>query len=155
MTDTSPLAGRGRRLVATLIDLFVVPLVSVLVLLVSGVFENAEAYAGNQIYIRGFLLGVAGYLLINGWLLHTRGQTLGKTIMGIMIVSNGTSTPAPLWRLVLIRALFFPTLYLVFFFPLTLIAIIDQAFIFGKKRRCLHDLVCGTSVVVRSDAGQE
>lgn len=142
-------AGLGRRLVATLIDLFAVPLASIVVMLVSGVFEHAEAYAGKQIYLRGFLLGVAGYLLVNGWLLHARGQTLGKAIVGIMIVSSGTSQLAPLWKLVLIRALFFPTLYLVFFFPLTLIAVIDQAFIFGKQRRCLHDLVSGTAVVVR------
>lgn len=149
MTDNSPLAGRGRRLVATLIDMLIVPLASFLVLWVTGAFENAEAYARDQIVIRGFLLGIAGYLLVNGWLLHARGQTLGKAVMGIMIVSNGTSVQAPLWKLVVIRALFFPTLYVVFFFPLTLIAIVDQAFIFGKQRRCLHDLLCGTSVVDR------
>ncbi|MCZ6643039.1 MAG: RDD family protein [Gammaproteobacteria bacterium] len=149
MADTATLAGRGRRLVATFIDMLVVPLVSFLVLLVTGAFEDAEAYAINQIVIRGFLLGVLGYLLVNGWLLYARGQTLGKAIVGITIVSNGTSNQAPFWKLVVIRALFFPTLYVVFFFPLTLIAIVDQAFIFGKQRRCLHDLVCGTSVVER------
>ena len=147
MTDSLPLAGRGRRLVATLIDLFVVPVASLLILLVSGVFESAEAYAGNQIYIRGFLLGVTGYLIVNGWLLYARGQTIGKAVMGLMIVSNGTSEQAPFWKLVIIRPLFFPALYLVVVFPLTLIAVIDQVFIFGKQRRCLHDLLSGTSVV--------
>ena len=150
MTDDSLLAGRGRRFVATLIDMLVVPVVSFVVMLMTGVFEHAEAYAGNQIYIRGFLLGVVGYLVANGWLLFARGQTPGKLIMGIMIVSHGTTDVAPLWKLLFLRAFFFPALYLVVVVPLTLIAVVDQALMFGKQRRCLHDLVSGTSVVVRA-----
>jgi uncharacterized RDD family membrane protein YckC len=30
---------------------------------------------------------------------------------------------------------------------LAALPIIDQLLIFGKRRRCLHDLVCGTVVV--------
>jgi len=153
MNDSVAPAGTGRRILATLIDLIVVPIVSLLVMLVSGAMEDAAAYAGNQPYLRAFALGVAGYLLVNGWLLHTRGQTLGKSITSIMIVAQDTGEKAPLWRLILIRALFFPMIY---FLPLyglvgiaALLPIVDQAFALRKDRRCLHDLIAGTRVVVR------
>jgi uncharacterized RDD family membrane protein YckC len=94
-------------------------------------------------------LGLASYLLLNLWLLWARGQTLGKAIMGIMIVTAKTGTKAPLWRL-FFRGLFFPTLYLIVLIPfIALIPVIDQAFIFGKSRRCIHDWICGTSVIQR------
>ena len=143
----------GRRLVASAIDFVLVPLVSFLVMLVSGAMETADAYAGNQIWLRGVGLGVAGYLLINGWLLHRRGQTVGKMVMGIMIVDATSGEKASWWRLILIRALFFPLLYLPLLFSfvgfLALLPVLDQAFVLRSDRRCLHDLVAGTAVVAR------
>ncbi len=143
----------GRRLVATAIDFVLVPLVSFLVMLVSGAMESADAYAGNQIWLRGIGLGVAGYLLINGWLLHRRGQTVGKMVMGIMIVDATSGEKASWWRLILIRALFFPLLYLPLLFSFVglwaLLPLLDQAFVLRPDRRCLHDLAAGTVVVAR------
>jgi hypothetical protein len=54
---------------------------------------------------------------------------------------------APLWKLICIRALFFPVLFLVVVPWLALLPVLDLALIFGKRRRCLHDLVAGTIVV--------
>lgn len=143
----------GRRLVASAIDFVLVPLVSFLVMLISGAMESADAYAGNQIWLRGIGLGVVGYLLINGWLLHRRGQTVGKMVMGIMIVDATSGEKASLWRLILIRALFFPLLYLPLLFSFVgfwaLLPLLDQAFVLRPDRRCLHDLAAGTAVVAR------
>jgi uncharacterized RDD family membrane protein YckC len=110
-----------------------------------------------------FLLAVVAYLMLNGYTLWHRGQTLGKWIMDIAIVpasshiregvmcggdeSKSTYVPAPLWKLICIRALFFPILFLTVVPWLTLLPVLDQALIFGKRRRCLHDLVAGTIVV--------
>jgi len=52
-----------------------------------------------------------------------------------------------LWKLICVRALFFPVLFLAVVPSLTLLPVLDQALIFGKRRRCLHDLVAGTIVV--------
>ena len=154
MTSELALASRGRRVVAALIDFVLVPLVAILIMLVTGVLEHAQDWAENAMpFARMLGLGFASYLLLNGWLLGTRGQTAGKAIMGIAIVSTATSAKAPLWKLVLIRFWFFPALYLVFSPYTAIVPLIDQILIFGKNRRCLHDLLSGSSVVRRTPKG--
>ena len=59
MNDATTPAGLGRRTLATFIDLIVVPIISVVVMLVSGAMEVAAAYAGNQPYLRAFALALA------------------------------------------------------------------------------------------------
>ena len=153
MSAAGQRAHTGRRVIASSIDFVLVPLVSFLVMLVSGAMESADAYAGNQIWLRGIGLGVAGYLLINGWLLHRRGQTVGKMVMGIMIVDAQSGEKAAWWRLIAIRALFFPLLYLPLLYSIVglwaLLPLLDQAFALRSDRRCLHDLAAGTAVVTR------
>ena len=146
-------AGIVRRGLACAIDLILVPLVSVLVMLVSGVMEHAAAYADNQPWIRGIGLGVAGYLILNGWLLYARGQTFGKLVTGLAIVAAGDGSKPELWRLILVRGPFFALLYLPIIYPVVgLLAVwplIDLGFAFRADRRSLHDLVAGTRVVRR------
>jgi uncharacterized RDD family membrane protein YckC len=143
------LAGRGRRLVATLIDVLLVPALAIFLMLVTGVLEHAADWSASGMpMLRVFALGVVSYLILNVWLLWQRGQTVGKAIMGIAIVSNQSGNKAPFWR-VAIRALFFPTLYLIVWPLAAAFPLIDQVLIFGKRRRCGHDYVCGTSVVKR------
>lgn len=145
-----------RRFSATAIDFLVVPLVSLLVMLISGVMEGVEAYVGYQTWIRGISLGVVGYLVVNGWLLFARGQTLGKGLMRLAIVTPDGQRPS-MGRL-FVRGLFFPWLYLPLFFAtfggFVLLPIIDLAIGLRKDRRCLHDLVAGTVVQVRYNATQ-
>jgi uncharacterized RDD family membrane protein YckC len=142
------LAGRGRRLAATLIDVVLVPVVAILLMLVTGVLEHAENWTPEAMpYLRMILLGVASYALLNLYLLWTRGQTVGKAALGIAIVDARTGAGVPIWRL-FIRGLFFPTLYMIVLVPyIALIPVIDQALIFRKDRRCAHDWVCRTAVV--------
>lgn len=150
MTDDLALAGRGRRFAATLIDALLVPVVAILLMLVTGVLEHAADWSDRGMpYLRMLALGFASYLLLNGWLLFKRGQTAGKAILGIAIVSTKTGEKAPLWKLLFIRGWFFPALYLIVSPWTAALPIVDQALIFGRRRRCLHDLLCGTSVVLR------
>lgn len=144
----------GRRLLAGAIDLLLVPLASFGLLLVTGAMEHAEAYVGLQPVIRPLLLGLAGYLLLNGWLLYRRGQTLGKACVKLAtfaVTPSAASKERPaFWRLVPLRGLFFPLPYLLLLYPilglLALIVVIDWAFALRADRRCLHDLVAGTRV---------
>ena len=143
-----------RRALATLIDFVSVPAVSFGIMLVSGAMASAEAYAGIQPYVRPVLLGIAGYLLLNGWLLYARGQTVGKALLGIHIVDvNSGNTPA-LSKLIFIRALFFPLLYLPFGYSfiglLAVLPLFDLAFGLRGDRRCLHDFAAGTAVRQRN-----
>jgi len=154
VTEGLPLAGRGRRLAATLLDAIFVPLLTLLLVMITGVVEDAEDYRDSWWMLWVLLLAILSYLILNGYGLKNRGQTLGKKIMGIAIVSDApleeghnAQVPAPLWKLICVRALFFPILFMVLLPPLTVLPLIDQLLIFGKRRRCLHDLLCGTSVV--------
>ncbi len=45
MNAVLPLAGRGRRFVATLIDMVLVPALAILLMLVTGVLEHAEDWS--------------------------------------------------------------------------------------------------------------
>ncbi len=148
------LAGRGRRLTATLIDAILVPSLSVVLIMIAGVLEDAEDYATNWWMLWVLLLAIASYLILNGYWLWQSGQTVGKRLLGIAITgtasvddTNDEFIPAPLWRLIALRALFFPLLFLIVIPWVMLIPIVDQLFIFGKGRRCLHDLIAGTQVV--------
>ncbi len=162
MSNGLALAGRFRRLIATGIDMLLVPALTLLLILITGVIENAEAYGGDgwevQMFLKIFGLAVLAYLLLNGFTLWRRGQTLGKLLLGIAIVpaigpnkanDHWTAEPAPLWKLICIRALFFPLLFIVAMPWLAVLPVLDQIFIFGKRRRCLHDLASGTVVVRR------
>ena len=169
--DTSELASRTRRLVATLIDMVLVPTLSVALVLITGTTEDAEDYlslAGLALSIVG--LSIVAYLLLNGISLWRHGQTLGKRLLKIALAqpnkmdtgSGNTKVPA-LWRLVCLRALFFPILFFIPFLVLappftafwiiSAIACVDQLFIFTKNRRTLHDLLSGTIVVKVTNQG--
>ena len=142
-------AGPGRRLAAALIDFVAVGIAGLALVILTGAFEDAEDYVGDPLP-RIVTLGFATYFLVNGVLLWRRRQTVGKAALGLVVVVAGTSDPAPLWRLV-VRAPFFLALYGVFLGWPGLVALIDQSLIVRKNRRCLHDLICGTQVVRRSD----
>ena len=141
------LAGRGRRLVATLIDMVLVPALTVLLVMITGVMEDAEDYRDSMWMLNVFLLAVLSYLILNGYWLFARGQTVGKRLMGVAIVASASGERAAFWKLVCIRALFFPLLFVVISPALALLPIVDQGFVFRKNRRCVHDLAAGTSVV--------
>ena len=141
------LAGRGRRLVSTLIDMLLVPAMTVLLVMITGVTERAEAYRNSTWMLNVLLLAVVSYLILNGYWLFTRGQTIGKRAMKVAIVATASGERAPFWKLVCIRALFFPLLFTMISPMLAILPIADQGFVFRKNRRCLHDLAAGTSVV--------
>ena len=116
--------------------------------MLTNVAEDAEDYVDNGWMLWVLGLAVLSYLLLNGALLFRRGQTLGKFLLGIAIAPAGSTAfrPAPLWKLICIRALFFPMLFLLLP-PWILIPVIDQVAVLGRARRCLHDYAAGTIVV--------
>jgi uncharacterized RDD family membrane protein YckC len=145
-------AGRVRRLFAAGIDFAVVAIVAFCAMWPLGIFEHQEAYVPAQFVIRLFFLIFCCYVLVNGWLMHKYGQTLGKRILGIRIVRDTDGQLLPLWML-LIR--YFTILGLIAISALIpgalmillALAVIDLLFMFTPKRRCLHDYLVGSTVI--------
>lgn len=146
VAQSAPLASRGRRLLATAIDAILVPAVTLLLVMLTGVVEDAEDYVDNGWILHVLLLAIGSYLLLNGYTLWRTRQTLGKRIMGIALAGAAGATVS-WWRLVVVRAPFFALMYLLLVPPLALVPLIDHLMIFGKRRRCLHDRLAGTEVV--------
>lgn len=93
-------------------------------------------------------LGLGGsYMGAQFSLLAKRGQTFGKRLLGIRIVNDANGgnpgvVPAVVLRLIVPGgASLIPYIGWLF-------AMVNLAFIFGPDRRCLHDRIAGTRVVV-------
>ena len=152
-TPSGPeLAGRGRRLGAYLIDLIIAGIVlGVLAVLNLGISleDVARDPMTQQMSTVGGIAYLVIFMVINGYLLVTKGQTLGKLALGIRIVdavSNGAATA------VKILGLRYVLVMLVGAIPIIggLLGVIDFLFIFREDRRCAHDFIAGTKVVSNS-----
>jgi len=134
------LAGRGRRLVAFLLDavIFAIgPLLDV-VLRTAG-----QPSVGNALR----LLWTVAVLAVQVWLLATRGQTIGKILLQMAIVDVDTKLPPGFLRASVIRQGFQGLLGQLY--PLAFLAfiVVDSLFIFTPTRRCLHDRFARTEVI--------
>lgn len=83
-------------------------------------------------------------LLTNLFLMGMFGQTIGKKMLGIRIVSVETGSKAGFFQIVLLRNFVAQgLLYIVPFFGL-----VDICYIFSEDHRCLHDKIAGTKVLL-------
>lgn len=146
---TIELAGRGTRLGAVLLDVLAVALVYWLLssLLFPSAMEQMRTGAIPVIALLGYQMGIGfvAFLVLNGWLLATRGQTLGKLLLKIRIVRTD-GTRAGFVRLYFVRYLLNNLLCMI---PLVglFYALADCLSIFRESRKCLHDNIADTIVV--------
>jgi uncharacterized RDD family membrane protein YckC len=140
------LAGRGSRLLAFLIDGFIFTLCCV----PGGImlWMGADDHNDTLQIIGGILIGVLflALMVLQIYLLSTRGQTIGKKMMSVKIVkyaddSNPGFVHACLLRLI-VPGFINGIPFIGYLFP-----IVDACFIFGEERRCVHDLIASTKVV--------
>ena len=142
------LASRWARLGGSLVDGLVGFAVVFTLMFVTGMWEIFMA--GGQSYADTATLSVGGlvvFLLIHGYPLATRGQTLGKMAAGTRIVSVADGRILPLWKVFGLR-----------YIPIALIGgvpvvgqilnLVNILLIFRSDRRCGHDMIAGTRVVV-------
>ena len=97
------------------------------------------------------------FTAMQGYLLATRGQTIGKWLVGTRIVRADNDEVPTLARTLGLRygtlavgpVATLAVLVLNGVIPYVLIVVgsIDIALIFRRDRRCLHDLIAGTKVV--------
>ena len=153
MTEqTTTLAGRGSRVGAVLIDSIILIPLLIGIAMVTGFWDHLISSAANGIPLSfnakliAFLVGQSLFLLLNGVFLANHGQTIGKRIMKVQIVDMEGKQVGFL-KLYSLRYLAFSLITQI---PVAggLLALVNVLFIFGKPRRCLHDFLTGTQVVV-------
>lgn len=142
------LAGRWARLGAALVDGVLVGVAGLAIVIPSGLMARAMQQDPTAILWQS-VIGMALYALLNGWLLASSGQTVGKRLLHVRIVDHQTRQIVPVWNSLALRYLLFAGVPALLLSP-TLAAgvqLLNVVFIFGKNRRCVHDLVAGTIVV--------
>lgn len=139
------LAGRWRRLFGSIVDGIVLTPLNWFILLLLGhnIFKPAPGASWGTFAVTS-LATFGIYLVINGWTLATRGQSLGKMAVGTRIVRpDGAKVGLAriTWRVLL---QFVPG-----FVPLAggIYALVDLLLIFRESRRCLHDSIADTIVI--------
>ena len=115
------------------------------------------ALSGSLSYGTIALGSFAVFTAMHGYLLATRGQTIGKWLVGTRIVRADNDEAPTLARTLGLR---YGTLAIgpvataavlvlngvMLYIPIAF-GLIDVALIFRRDRRCLHDLIAGTKVV--------
>ncbi|HKB56741.1 MAG TPA: RDD family protein [Lacunisphaera sp.] len=145
------LASRWLRLGAQILDGLiscVVALPGFCLLLMAGVFSHPDQ-PNPALMFGGFgLLGLAlvGLLIFQIYLLTTRGQTIGKKLLGIRIVSFDDESNPGFVKAFLLRVFVNGLISAV---PVLggIYSLVDICFIFRDDKRCIHDLIAGTKVV--------
>ncbi len=112
-----------------------------------GMFDRAlDGQQSIEDIVGGAVLGFALFLLINGYLLANRGQTVGKMLVKTRIVSVEDKKILPLWKLILLR---YVPVSVVAYVPLIgpILNLVNVLIIFRDDRRCGHDHIAGTVVI--------
>ncbi len=156
---SSQLASRWARLAASLIDTLLLMVTflplsfAVFSLYHAGSFEDfflsTETFTGSVLIDEAIftVLYFTLYLLFNGYLLLNYGQTIGKKLLKIAIVDYQTGELTSFARVFGIR---FVPVTLVVSIPVIggFLSIINVLTIFGNDKRCVHDHLAGTKVVL-------
>jgi uncharacterized RDD family membrane protein YckC len=121
-------ATRGSRLLAVIVDMAVA--------IAAWIFSFLTASA------MFFIVSIIALAVVQIVLLSSRGQSIGKVVLGIKIVKFGTGNNGGFVPNVLVRVILNGIIGII-----PLYALVDILFIFRQDRRCLHDLIAGTEVV--------
>lgn len=112
--------------------------------------EQAQAYnfqilqlIPNHVWLM-MLIYLVGMLALQAWLIYKSGQSVGKKVMGLHIVSQDQYQRVGLGRAFFLRSLVFIVFNL---FTNFLISLLDYGLAVGKKRQTLHDRLARTQVI--------
>jgi uncharacterized RDD family membrane protein YckC len=150
--ESLPLAGRGSRLGAQLLDGLValVPAAPMIVgaIMVAVSMKNGGGATPSPLALG--LIGVGGLgllalVIFQIYRVSTTGQTLGKKWVGVRIVKLDGS-PVTFTTVFLLRG-FVPGLIGAVPYVGAVFSLVNILFIFREDRRCIHDLIAGTRVV--------
>ena len=155
---SAPLASRGERLLAQVLDNVIglacaLPgLVMMALAAVSAGFgfgtdlDKLTTAAGFSAGLMVTLAALVALAAVQLWMVVTSGQTIGKRVLDLRIVTFQDETNPGFVKVFLLRAVL-PAL--IGAIPLIGVpfALTDYCFIFRPDRRCIHDLIAGTKVI--------
>ncbi len=155
--EKTELASRGSRLAAAIVDSIILMPISFFVMYFyldisyylqeSNTDEFIEMLTGFGFYdtLLISLPSILGYIVINYFTWEKYGQSLGKRLLNIKMVTLEGDIPS-IRSLVVERYLLVQGIGMV---PGVggLFALVDVLLIFGKERRCIHDIIARTKVV--------
>lgn len=153
--STGPvLASRWARLAATVLD-FVIVSGPAAAAVWYDFYETGHLPDGSiDFELVSLILGifVMTTLVINVFMLHASGQTIGKKMLGIRLVRGDGRSHASVWRIIGLR--FLPVYLLGRWIPVVGPAIwgVEALTIFGRERKCLHDYLADTLVITEDGA---
>jgi len=154
--ETAELASRFVRLLAAITDGILVIGIQIPILLFATDYIQRMQFGELSPLerLRLSLIGMVVWLALHGYLLITRGQTIGKLIFKIQIADYHDNRLLPFLRVYVYRNFWLtPIVVLSLFLPdgfrlvLNLIVTLDMLMIFTDERRCLHDYFAGSKVV--------
>lgn len=142
-SDDAPLAPRGARFWARLIDNLLL-----LAAMIPGLVLYGLKRGGSEPELAGLFGAGIGALLMSmyQWVRIARtGQTIGKRALAIRVVKRN-GAPVAFFDGVIAREWATLLLGMVPFFG-RLVTLVDALMIFGSEQRCLHDALANTKVV--------
>lgn len=145
--NEAEMATRWSRLWSSLIDSLTIMAISIPTMHFTGGLEMiTQGIQPSFIYnISIAALAISVFFIINFKLLKTQGQTIGKKTLKIKIVDLDGNLPD--FNTQILKR------YATYFLPGQIpvagqfFSLINILFIFGKKKRCIHDFVAGTKVI--------
>ncbi len=141
------LAGRGARLGGAIIDTLLMLVIIWPLMFFTDYVERAATDSLEPIdYVLTTVPGFIMFFVFHGYLLATRGQTIGKMLVKTRIVSVEDGKILRFGPLIGLR---YVPIWVASLIPGvgSILAVIDVLFIFREDRRCVHDLIAGTKVI--------
>ena len=138
------LASRESRLGAAILDSCIIMAILVPLQWAMGAYDETTA---NSLVVTATWggLGLLLTMLIQGYFLATRAQSLGKMALKIKIVTLDGAN-AEFSRIVLRRIVPVTVMTMIPFVG-GIFSLVDSLFIFREDQRCIHDHIAGTRVV--------
>ncbi|MBV6748674.1 RDD family protein [Pseudomonas chlororaphis] len=129
------LASPGKRLLAYMIDLFIVFLLIVVKRVLGLFFFPHDTFVGVMFYWMGNALQIAAFVYFLFGDALPNGQTVGKRLMNISVVGFPFNTPCSVFQSFLRNV------------PKALFSMLDAVFVFFGFRRRLGDMLAMTMVI--------
>ncbi len=149
LAESGELATLSERFAGAFIDgLIILPIVLPLAFgagLVIGSALGDSLITNLLASVVGGLIGMGTFAALHGYLLATRGQTIGKVVMKTKIV-NEAGNLLPFNELFLKRYVIIMVISMIPFVG-GLIGIVNALCVFRGNRKCLHDDFAGTKVI--------
>jgi len=152
--DEYELAGRGLRLLGAILDSLPAAIyVAALIYYVLSALEYRFVRESMEEVLLGLALGgllLLAFQIFQWYLVAATGQSLAKRWLGMQIVRLDGTPPGFLHGVVLRSWILLAIAYIPYLGQL--VALVDALMILGEERRCLHDHIAGTRVIVVSRA---